>query len=68
MAKTCEEIYIKNIENGIRGIRLGSKKPEEIASSMTTNFNRLSEVNLGMFEDLMKKYDNVVNDYKNRRK
>lgn len=68
MYKTCEDIYIRNIENGIRGIRLGSKKPEEIASSISTNFNRLSEVNQGMYEDLMKKYENVVNDYKNRRK
>lgn len=68
MSKSCEDIYIRNIENGIRGIRMGSKKPEEIASSISTNFNRLYAVNLGMYEELINKYQNVVNDYQNRKK
>ena len=64
--KSCEEIYIKNVESGIRGIRLGAKTPSDVASTVATNFNRLKSVNLGMYEDLMDKYENVVRDYNNR--
>jgi len=64
--RSGEEIYIKNIENGIRGIRLGTKKPEDVATIVSSNLNRLNKVNEGMFEDLLKKYENVVNDYRNR--
>jgi len=66
MSRSCEEIYIKNVENGIRGIRLGAKKPEDVAYVVSSNLNRLNKVNEGMFEDLLKKYENVVNDYRNR--
>lgn len=65
-SRSCEEIYIKNVENSIRGIRLGAKKPEDVAYVVSSNLNRLSKVNEGMFEDLLRKYENVVNDYKNR--
>ena len=63
MSKTCEELYIKNVESGIRGIRIGGKKPSDVASSVATNFNRLKSVNLPMYEDLMEKYDEVVRVY-----
>lgn len=66
MNRSCEEMYIKNVENGIRGIRLGTKKPEDISTVISSNLNRLNKINEGMFEDLLKKYENVVNDYKNR--
>jgi hypothetical protein len=66
MSRSCEEIYIRNVENGIRGIRLGAKKPEDVAEAVASNLNRLNKVNEGMFEDLLRKYENVVNDYKNR--
>jgi hypothetical protein len=63
---SCEELYIKNIENGIRGIRLGVKKPEEVAPIVSSNLNRLNKVNEGMYDDLLQKYERVLNDYKNR--
>jgi hypothetical protein len=62
----CEELYIRNVENSIRGIRLGSKKPEDVAVTVSASFNKLKTVNIGMFEELMEKYDNVVRDYRNR--
>jgi hypothetical protein len=66
MTKSCEEIYIKNVENGIRGIRLGAKKPEDVSEAVASNLNRLNKVNEGMYEELMRTYENVVNDYRNR--
>ncbi len=66
MSRSCEEIYIRNVENSIRGIRLGAKKPEDVAPVVSSSLNRLNKVNEGMYEDLLRKYENVVNDYKNR--
>lgn len=64
--RSCEEIYITNVENGIRGIRLGTKKPEDVAPIVSNSLNRLNKINEGLFEDLLRKYENVVNDYHNR--
>lgn len=58
---SMEDVYIKHIENGIRGIRLGTKTPQE--ANVTQSFERLKIVNEGMAQDLMSKYKNVVEDY-----
>lgn len=60
-----EEILIKNIENGIRAIRLGNKTP--IEANLAVQFNKLLPLNKGMYDDLMEKYKRVVEDYKNRK-
>ena len=39
---TAEELYIKNIENGIRAIRLGTKKPSETLAPI--NLNKLKQM------------------------
>ena len=56
-----EDLLIKNIENGIRGIRLGTKNPKDV--KVGYNLNRLSKVNEGMFDEYLKKYKNVLKDY-----
>ncbi len=56
-----EQIYIKNIENAIRAIKLGSKSPSEV--NVSANLTRLKSVNEGMALDLMQKYKAVVDDY-----
>jgi len=58
---TSEELHIKNIENGIRAIRFGSKTPEEAKVGM--HLAKLKAVNEGMHDDLLKKYVNVKNDW-----
>ena len=48
-----EDIYIKNIEGAIRGIKMGTKKPIDVASIVSTNMATLKKINEGMAEDLM---------------
>ena len=62
---SCEELYVRHIENGIRAIKMGTKNPKE--ANVGVHLNRLKLVNLGLYEDLLRKYSNVVKDYKNRR-
>ncbi len=62
---SCEELYVKHIENGIRAIRMGNKNPKE--ANVGIHLNKLKLVNLGLYEDLLLKYSNVVKDYQKRR-
>ncbi len=68
MAKTCEELYIFRIENGIRAIKLGNKTPDQV--DVADQFKRLKALNPMMWEDLQEKYDAQVSAYnaKNNRK
>ena len=61
-----EEILIKKLEGAIRGIRLGTKQPKDVASEVAHGFARLKTLNEGMADDLMTKYKNVVNDWKRK--
>lgn len=56
-----EEILIKNIENGIRAIKLGTKTP--ITANLSGHFSKLKPLNEGLYQDLLKKYGNVVNEF-----
>lgn len=60
-----EELYIKNIENGIRAIRLGTKKPSETLAPVS--LNRLKQINIGMYEDYLAKYKRILADYNKRK-
>jgi hypothetical protein len=64
MSKTCEEIYISRIENGIRGIKMGSKTPEQV--NLQPVFNKLKPLNPHMCDDLNDKYIKVVTDFNNK--
>jgi methylaspartate ammonia-lyase len=68
MSRTLEENYIRNIENAIRGIRLNTKTPQDVGATVSSNMEKLKKVNDGMADELMKKYNNVVEDYKKRKK
>ena len=61
-----EDLYIKNIENGIRAIRMNTKKPADVGASISAQFTKLKAVNEGMHDDLMVKYKNVVKDFNNK--
>lgn len=56
-----EDLYIKNIKNGIRGIRLGTKTPE--TANIGSQFTKLKPLNEGMYLELMNDYKKVVADY-----
>jgi hypothetical protein len=69
MAKTCEELYIFRIENGIRAIKLKNKTPDQV--DVADQFKRLKALNPMMWEDLQEKYNAQVTNYnnsKNKRK
>lgn len=61
-----EDLYIKNIENGIRAIRLGTKEPKDV--NVGINLTKLKPLNEGMHDELLKKYKNVIEDYNKRKK
>ncbi len=61
MAKTCEELYIERIENGIRAIKLKTKSPEQV--DITTQFRNLKLVNPNMYIDLQEKYLKTLSNY-----
>ena len=62
---TAEELYIKNIEAGIRAIRMGTKEPSDTRAPVS--LNKLKEVNVGLYEDYLAKYKRVLADYHNRK-
>jgi len=53
-----EEICIKKIENGIRGIRLKTKTPKE--ANVGYFLNKLLASNEGMYEHYLEKYMKVM--------
>lgn len=55
--KTCEEIYVDKIENGIRGLKLKTKTLEE--SKVEVYLNKLKPINSGLYEDLVLKFNKV---------
>ena len=59
---TIEETYVKHIESGIRAIKLGTKRPDE--ANVGKYLNKLREVNDGLCDDLMERYQKVVENYK----
>ena len=61
---SAEQTYIKNIENGIRAIKLGNKKPQEV--NINGQLERLKVVNEGMAKDLNDKYITVVTEFNKR--
>jgi hypothetical protein len=60
-----EEILIKRIEAAIRAIRMGTKEPKDV--NPAANFEKLKPLNLGMYEELIGKYKNVMTDYNNKK-
>ena len=63
---TSSELYIKKIENLTRSIKLGNKKPSDVASEINGYFTKLKPLNDGMAFDLMETYSKVVKDYNDK--
>lgn len=62
---TSEELYISKIENGIRGIRMGTKNPYKL--KLLVWFNKLEPLNDGLHKDLLEKYKSVLKNYNKRK-
>lgn len=61
MAKSTEEICIERIEAGIRGIKNGTKTPQE--ANCGSLFIKLKPLNEAMYDDLMGKYKVAMEAY-----
>lgn len=59
-----EEILIKNVRNGIRAIRMGTKTPSE--ANVGVSLNKLKSLNEGMYLELMEDYKKVLEEFKNK--
>lgn len=55
-----EEQYIKNVENAIRTLRLGTKEKQVAMKSAGFNLNKLKQVNEGLYLDYLEKYKQAL--------
>lgn len=56
-----EELVIRKIECGIRGIRMGTKNPDEV--NVGKYLSKLKEINDGLYDDYLEKYKRVMKMY-----
>jgi hypothetical protein len=62
--KSIEEIVVRNIENGIRGIKCGTKKPEDV--NVPNHLKKLQAINDGLYEELCDKYYTTLDAYREK--
>lgn len=58
---STEDICISKINGGIRGIKNGTKTPEE--ANVGYFLNKLQPLNEGMYQELLGKYVQAKNEY-----
>lgn len=63
---TAEELYIKNIENGIRAIRLNLKHSRD--TTVPYALNKLKSINIGLYYDYMEKYKRAIKEFEKNNK
>lgn len=56
---SLESISIEKIELGINSIKNGTRSGNEVGSNLEYFFNQLEKLNVGMYEELFKKYSIV---------
>ncbi|MHA2270109.1 MAG: hypothetical protein ACXAB8_20150 [Promethearchaeota archaeon] len=66
MYSNVEELLVKKIECGIRGIRMGTKNPEE--AKVGKFLNKLKDVNEGLYDDLLIRYMKVYKFHQQKNK
>lgn len=57
-SKSTEELVVTKVENGIRSIKLGTKKPEDV--DIYPYLEKLKNLNEGLHEELLKKYKKTL--------
>lgn len=60
-----EKIYIKKIEGVIRGVRIGTKNPEEVNIHLL--LNGLKKINEGLADDYQEEYDEIIRKLNNQK-
>lgn len=59
-----EEQLIRLIEAGIRALQMGTKAPNETKAPVS--LNKLKSINPPMYEDLVQKWKQAVEEYKSK--
>ena len=57
-SKSTEELVVTKVENGIRSIKLGTKKPEDV--NIYPYLEKLKILNAGLYNDLSEKYKDTL--------
>ena len=57
-SKSTEELVVTKVENGIRSIKLGTKKPEDV--DIYPYLEKLKNLNAGLYDELSKKYTDTL--------
>jgi protein-arginine kinase len=57
-----EEVYVSNIKNAIRALKLRTKTPAETKAGV--NLKLLKEVNEPLYDELFIQYKEALNEYK----
>lgn len=61
---TTEELIVKRIEGAMRGLRLGTKKLEDL--NVHPLLDKLNTLNKFTYKEMDKKFEKAVNDYRNK--
>ena len=61
---TTEELIIQRIEGAMRGLRLGTKKLEDL--NVNPLLDRLNTLNKFTYKEMDEKFEKAVNDYRNK--
>jgi len=61
---TTEELIVKRIEGAMRGLRLGTKKLEDL--NVNPLLDRLNTLNKFTYKEMEKKFEDAVDYYRNK--
>lgn len=61
---TTEELIVKRIEGAMRGLRLGTKKLEDL--NVHPLLDKLNTLNKFTYKEMDEKFEKAVNDYRNK--
>ena len=61
---TTEELIVKRIEGAMRGLRLGTKKLEDL--NVHPLLDKLNALNKSTYKEMNEQFEKAVNDYRNK--
>jgi hypothetical protein len=59
-----EELVLKKVRGGLRGIKLGTKTIQE--ANLDTYLNKLEKLNKGLYLDYLTEYNRIIENIKNK--
>lgn len=59
-----EELVLKKVRGGLRGLKLGTKTIQEV--NLDTYLNKLEKLNKGLYLDYLTEYNRIIENIKNK--